>query len=418
MTIKLKDIIPATWNTRGNITPDSVKELAASIREQGLIQPIVVWKNADGQWVCIAGNRRLVALREIGYELDEADTVIFDGDENDAKMITVTENLQREDVGPVEEAALVAECLDAGMTAEEIAAKTGRSASWVNRRRKLIALSQEWKDAAGNFTALELEKIAAYPLDVQCRVAKAVSPDTATWATIQYNLDRESRDLDEAKFDTSPCRECVKRTGAEGDLFGVVDGKLGACLDCKCFEKLERARVDAAIADATKGAGEVVRVKYAWELPGKSESSYMRTNKHPCAYVHEYNGEMIVRWGESQKAKKEREESKRAEREEKTDAENAKRRAVNAVVEKLDGFFDGDGDEWPEGLVGEVTKLIRKTADEDAAKFAVDAICAKICEWHDAREWAEVIGALPFAAGLAGLTDDEVKTICESAKDN
>ena len=407
--IKLMDVKSAPWNARGNILPASVSELVRSINEQGLINPITLWRGEDGQLICIAGNRRLAALRIASEpkahlrELTDREYTMFEGTEDEAKMVTVTENLQREDVGPLEEAALIGQCLDEGMTAESIAAKTGRPTSWVNRRRKLLALDDAWK-ARTDLTVDALEHIAAYSPEIQKNVAKAYTANAHTWKDLAYHFDRESVDLDTAKFDTSACRVCIKRTGVEADLFGVTDGKLGRCLDCKCLKAKRNAYENELIAKATKGATEVVRVHYAWQLPGKDELSAKKTKKHPCAYVHVYDGDVMVRWGVSAKAKAEAKSKEDAKRKE------AKKR-VKEIRDKLDDNIcverDDDDNHYKdikdnlESVLKRFSEMPKYTRD-----YILEALFSDLTEYR--YNWTNVLKAFPWIAQLSGLSDEDV----------
>ena len=116
MKIALKDIIPAPWNPRADITPESVAEIAESIKAQGLINPVTLWRDGNsGAWVCIAGNRRLAALRVVlgeDAEIDDTDYATFEGSEGEAKAITFSENHHREQITPLGEAAQINGFLD------------------------------------------------------------------------------------------------------------------------------------------------------------------------------------------------------------------------------------------------------------------------------------------------------------------
>lgn len=415
-SISIDDIKSAPWNTRGEITPESVAELAASIGEQGLINPVTIWESDDGVWLCIAGNRRLVALRATGVKqlVEGSDFTRFVGSEDEAKMVTVTENLQREDVGPLEEAALVKECLDGGMTAEAIAAKTGRSSSWVRRRTKLLALDDAWKKRT-DLTADVLERVAAYPAEIQKKVAKTVGERPMPWKDLEHYFARESENLDLAPFDTSACRACMKRTGVEADLFGVTDGKLGRCLCCKCFEAKRNAYEEELIAEATKGATEVVRVHYAWGLPGKDESSAKKTKKHPCAYVHVYDGDVEVRWGESAKARKEREDAKRAEAEKESEARKAETAREDGIVKCLNNAFEDGGDRAPEVMKRVRSELTHFNALPEAAKEMVArAVFDDLNSWkYCGDSWAGYLRAYPWIAEFAGVSQEDAKYITD-----
>lgn len=415
MTIKLNSIIPAPWNARTAITPESVAELAASIEAQGLLQPIVLWRPQadDGKLVCIAGNRRLAALVKLGKELEDGDWVQFIGNEAEARAVTITENLQRENLGIIEESKAVDALLTLGKSPTTVAASLGRSAAWVRRRAKVATLDEAWVKRAGEVEADALEHIAAYPAEIQRRVAKRMGSFGTKWSQFKAAFDGESRDLDEAKFDTKPCRACLKRTGAEADLFGVCDGKLGRCLDCECYEARREAWLEAAVKKAV-GNAETVRVDYYWQMPSDEETSDKRTKKHPCAYVSvEDDGEVKVRWGES---KAEREARRKAE-DAKRDAERMEaakeREREDEITDKLDEWSrSGKDGEWPSGLMGAVVKRLAEgleTVDREAFDFCANAIGEAVMNCSFGREWAEAVKALPEIAEAAGVSEDDAQ---------
>jgi len=406
MTIKLSEIIPAPWNTRGEITPESVKDLAESIKEQGLINPITVWKGEDGNgWYCIAGHRRIAALLSLG--VDEAACTEFHGTEQDAKAVTITENLQREDVGVIEEANAVAALLDAGKSVEWIAARLGRGRNWVTRRLKIASLSDAWKKRAAKIDADALERISAYTPDVQEKIAKKIGENFTHWSEMRWQFDQEMRNLDAAKFDTKPCKKCDKRTGCQGDLFGECDGKLGSCLDCKCFEAKRNARIKAEIAEATKGADEIVRIAYAWQKP--QETTEKRDKKHPCAYVFvDHNDGVEVSWGVSKKAEEERkkreEEARAADRE----AEDAKSAEIRAIKDKISDFAY-DNEETAAIIESMVTADLLR-GDRAAIDFAVKSVVDSITGWNNDEDYAAIMRAFTEFGRVAGLSpEDEEK---------
>lgn len=418
--INLNEIKSAPWNPRGEVAPDGVKDLAKSIEETGLINAVSLWESPDGEIYCIAGNRRLAALRSLGREtLDEDEFTLLKGiDESGARAVTVVENLQRESVGVVEEAALVGALLDGGMTACSVAAQLGRPESWVNRRRKLLALSDEWKARAAGMTADALERIAEYPKDVQERVAKKASPDARTWREVSSLFAREDRDLDRAAFDTGACKHCFQRTGQNTDLFGEIDeGCLGKCLCAKCYDENVRAHIDELVAKATKGADEVVRLKYAWEMPRvEGESCETRTRTCPCAYVwaDPDTGAVTVRWGKSMRA----EEARREEERRRKEAESAERRAktarIEAITEKLDIRFDGDREEILDDIESELQSILSPDIPDATRRHVIDELVEHVCSWHNNEDWAEICRAFAFVPRVAGLDDAELAELLEA----
>ena len=425
--INLNEIKSAPWNPRGEVAPDGVRDLAKSIEETGLINAVSLWESSDGEIYCIAGNRRLAALRSLGREtLDEDEFMLLKGiDESGARAVTVVENLQRESVGVIEEAALVGTLLDGGMTVCSVAAQLGRTESWVNRRRKLLSLSDEWKARAAGMTADALERIAEYSEDVQERVAKKASPDARTWREVSFLFAREDRDLDRAAFDTGMCTHCFQRTGQNTDLFGAVDeGCLGKCLCAKCYDKNVKAHIDELVAEATKGADEVVRLKYAWEIPRGEGSGETRTRECPCAYVwaDPDTGAVTVRWGESRRA----EEARRAEERKRKEAESAEKQAkiarIEAITEKLDICFDGAKDRrdgakdrrMMDDIVVELLSILSPDIPEATKRHVIEELVDHICSWHDNEDWAGICRAFAFVPRVAGLDDAELAELLEA----
>jgi ParB family chromosome partitioning protein len=133
-------IDPNPQQPRDLFDEESLEALAASIREVGVLQPIVVGPQGDdGRHVLVAGERRLRAARKAG--LSEIPAVIRDGDDANRLVEAVVENVQREDLGPLEEAAAYRTLMeDFGMTHEQVAGRVGRSRSSVTNATRLLQL--------------------------------------------------------------------------------------------------------------------------------------------------------------------------------------------------------------------------------------------------------------------------------------
>lgn len=125
---------------RKNFDQDKLEELAESIRQHGVIQPLTVRKLASGYYQIIAGERRWRAARLAG--LEEIPAVIIEADDRKAMELAMIENLQREDLNPIEEAegfrVLVEEY---GLTQEQAAQRVGKSRSAVANVLRLLNLS-------------------------------------------------------------------------------------------------------------------------------------------------------------------------------------------------------------------------------------------------------------------------------------
>jgi ParB family transcriptional regulator, chromosome partitioning protein len=137
--IAIEDVYPSTAQPRKSFDDARLEELAASIRTQGIIQPLVVRMRAGGGYELIAGERRWRAAQKAG--LHEVPAVIRDVAPAQAFEMALVENLQREDLNPIEEAAgyerLVAEF---GYTQEKLADRVGKERSTVANALRLLRL--------------------------------------------------------------------------------------------------------------------------------------------------------------------------------------------------------------------------------------------------------------------------------------
>lgn len=140
-TLKLSQIEPNPDQPRKAFDDERLAALADSIAEHGILQPIVVKKNENGLYTIIAGERRWRAARMA--KLKEVPVVIKDFDEKTVMEVSLIENLQREDLNPIEEALGYERLLkEFGLTQEEIAAKVGKSRPAVANTMRILALSE------------------------------------------------------------------------------------------------------------------------------------------------------------------------------------------------------------------------------------------------------------------------------------
>lgn len=159
INIKLSDIIAHPNNPRREL--GDLTELAASIKEQGILQNITVIDNTDGTYTSIIGHRRLAAAKLAG--LIQAPCTVADMDEATQVSVMLLENMQRSDLTIYEQAQGFQMCLDLGVTEDELSKKTGLSKKTVKHRVKMLELDQDKvkeksKDAT-IFDFIQLEKI-------------------------------------------------------------------------------------------------------------------------------------------------------------------------------------------------------------------------------------------------------------------
>ena len=159
-TLPVSQIEPFSGQPRKNFDPEALAELAESIREHGIIQPLTVRKLSSGYYQIIAGERRWRAAKQAG--LKEVPVVIIEADDRKAMELAMIENLQREDLNPMEEAQGFQALMDQyNMTQEQVAERVGKSRSAVANTLRLLALSpavrkllEENKLSAGHARAL------------------------------------------------------------------------------------------------------------------------------------------------------------------------------------------------------------------------------------------------------------------------
>ncbi|OEF97321.1 ParB/RepB/Spo0J family partition protein [Desulfuribacillus alkaliarsenatis] len=144
LQVDVEKIRPNPYQPRKEFNEEAINELAQSIREHGIIQPIVVKKNIRG-YILIAGERRLRAAKLIGLEKIPA----IEKDLNDQQMreVALIENLQREDLNPIEVADAYNKLItELNYTQEELAKRVGKSRPQISNFLRLLQLPNEIKD--------------------------------------------------------------------------------------------------------------------------------------------------------------------------------------------------------------------------------------------------------------------------------
>ena len=142
LEIELKDIYANPNQPRKIFDPKALEELSTSIKVNGVIMPIVVNKDADGKYMIIAGERRFRASRLAGKETIPA--IVREYTERQIKEISLIENLQREDLNPIEAANAMKQLMeDYSLTQEELSERIGKSRSAIANTLRLLTLDQD-----------------------------------------------------------------------------------------------------------------------------------------------------------------------------------------------------------------------------------------------------------------------------------
>jgi ParB family transcriptional regulator, chromosome partitioning protein len=146
-TVPIDRIVPNAYQPRGAFSESSLNELASSIRDKGLLQPLLVKRTSDGYEI-IAGERRFRAARRAG--LERIPVIVREADACESLELALVENLQREDLNPLEEAQAYQRLVDEfGFTQEDIAKRVGKNRSTVTNSLRLLQLPDEIRIQVG-----------------------------------------------------------------------------------------------------------------------------------------------------------------------------------------------------------------------------------------------------------------------------
>lgn len=192
---------------RKSFDEDALNDLADSIRRHGIIQPLTVRKLASGYYQIIAGERRWRAARMAG--LDEVPVVVIEADDRKAAELAMIENLQREDLNPMEEAAGFQSLVQTyHMTQEEAAEAVGKSRSAVTNALRLLTLSLAVKTLVENGSLSAGHARALLPLSPELQESAARSVIAGGLSVRQTEALAKKLSTEKKKF-ASPSSEQV-----------------------------------------------------------------------------------------------------------------------------------------------------------------------------------------------------------------
>lgn len=279
-------IVASPSNPRKHFDEAYIAELAESIKAHGLIQPITVRPNpiaTGGLWPyqLVVGECRWRAAKLAG--LEEVPGFWREIDDRQALEIQVVENLQRRDVHPIEEAEGYQQLMAlAGYSADDIAAKIGKSRGYVYARLKLTALCAAARDDffAGKLeasTALLIARIPGEALQKKAlkKIINGYNGEPLSYRTAVYeirnnfttNLKQATFPLDDAALvlAAGSCTACPKRSGNALDVCADLADE-DVCTDTQCFDDKRLARRAHLIAHAEKRKIPVVTDDKAWQI--------------------------------------------------------------------------------------------------------------------------------------------------------
>lgn len=244
MQIDPKSIVPNPRQPRQHFDADDLAELVHSVREFGVLQPVVVRRNGDGDFELIMGERRTRAAREAGLEAIPA--IVRDTADEDLLRDALLENLHRSELNPLEEASAYQQLLeDFGITQDELATRIGRSRPQISNTIRLLRLPVpvQQRVAAGVLSAGHARALLS--LDdhekMQKLADKIVNEDLSVRATEEAAKAQPSDGTPKPK----------PQAGARRAYLDEVSGKLGDRLNTRVKITLGARKGQVAIEFAS-----------------------------------------------------------------------------------------------------------------------------------------------------------------------
>ena len=249
--LDITTVQPSTDNHRKTFNDASLQELAESIREVGILQAIAVRPRTEGGYEIIYGERRYRASLLAGAKTIKA-TIYNNVTDDEAEDMSLSENLQREQVRPTEEAKAFKRLLEKGRyDMYSLTARFGRSEKYIYTRLKLNELYAPIDELLDNetITVSVAEEISTYEPDIQKDVYEKhlKEGNGEDWTGYTLNLFKRyfekyyTTDLGQYKFDKTECNTCV-HNAANYNLFAEHNG-CGHCTNRKCLEAKNAAHV-------------------------------------------------------------------------------------------------------------------------------------------------------------------------------
>jgi ParB/RepB/Spo0J family partition protein len=258
-TIKVADAKQSATNTKGRTEGKEFDELVASIKETGVLTPVLVRAihPAVGsmKWEVIAGNRRLAAAKSAG--LKEISAQVVEMNDIEAREAQIVENLHRQDIHPIDEGELYRKLIEESKyDIANVAAKVAKSDTYVKQRLFLTNLGKQAADAYRTSKIIDGIAVLIAKLsdsDQSIALSRAVdgyNPATVkelkAWIEINIYSPLERQPWLKSAETMKAVGKCVECEPTRASLFGDV--KEGACTDMKCWKR----KMDAYLADRIK----------------------------------------------------------------------------------------------------------------------------------------------------------------------
>lgn len=260
--IPVSVVRPNPGQPRTRFDPAAMRELAASIREHGVLQPLLVSEDPEGGYILIAGERRLRAAREAGLKTVPAVIRERLGEQREIELALV-ENLQRRDLSPLEEARAFEQLRsEMGLTQAEIAARVGVDRSTVANALRLLKLSPAIQELveSGQLTAGHARAILAFPAEDRERWAERAAGTGMSVRELERESTRTDAGRSRKKQPAPPdpnLRAAEERLGLRlGARVSITARRRGGRIVITCSSQEELQRVYDAILGGSHGTPE------------------------------------------------------------------------------------------------------------------------------------------------------------------
>ncbi|BCG05592.1 hypothetical protein PPGU19_101600 (plasmid) [Paraburkholderia sp. PGU19] len=249
-TLALKQITIAA-NPRTYFDAAEMEELTASVREKGVIQPVIVRTLADGGFALVAGGRRYRAAMTAHGEDYQIPVVVKEIDEVEAKQLAIIENIQRADMSPAEEAIAAAE--QVGLCKgdrDEVARIFGWSRATLDKRLALMNCSASVLEALNTRQILlgHAELLAALPKETQDKLLPVIIKEGKPVPELKKTIEQVACSLSAAIFEKTDCANCPHNSSTQGEMFGESIAT-GNCTNRTCFNEKTEKQLEAVAAN-------------------------------------------------------------------------------------------------------------------------------------------------------------------------
>ena len=309
--IQLSQIVPSKLNSRKSFDDIKMKELTASIKEKGVIEPIIVRsirkltedmdegvkrgvdnkltyvKSFKDMYEIVCGERRYRAAKAAGLEtISSIIKVLTDAE---ASELRIVENLQREDINAMDEAAGIAALLKDKNDPKAVASKLGKSEGFVTARMRLLKLPKEVQAAISSDKISPAHGLVIARLtDIgdQKQLLDMIIDNKLSVRATENELNQMGIYLSGAPFKTDECGKCPHNGSTIKDLFDEDTNLKGKCLNNECYTRKQKEWFDKKRADIVKQGSTLMtenevnsKVGHGWKYNRNASQTFQANDK-------------------------------------------------------------------------------------------------------------------------------------------